>query len=136
MRFLIDENLTSHGERMPRLCGQIVTDFSQSQLLHELIRHGMVVETRESSHYLEGHYIEVHGDAAISIERVDDKVFWIGGDADDPRTLIQDAQALSLALSNIGLRHRLEVYDNESHSLGYCHWSWPQDTPVASTTAM
>ena len=121
---------------MPLLCGQIETDFSRSLLLRGLIRHGMVGETRESSHYREGHYIQIHLDSDITIERIEQNEFLIRGDADDPSTLKRDSEALSLSLAKIGLRHRLEIYDDEHQLIGYSHWNWPLETPAPSDTAI
>jgi len=123
-----------YGASMPLLCGQIETDFSRAQLLRGLIRHGVLPEMRESSHYEEGKYIRIHLDSYMAIERIEDKEFLIRGDAHEPTGLIRDAESLSSALANIRLRHRMEIYNREKNLVGYCHWSWPLDAKAESTT--
>lgn len=49
----------------------------------------------------------------------------IDADADSVAEMMQGARLVSNALSQAGVRHRFEIYDDRRNLAGYLHHDWP-----------
>jgi hypothetical protein len=49
----------------------------------------------------------------------------IDADADTVEDMIRDATLVSDALSQAGVKHRFEIYDENRAMVGYLHHKWP-----------
>ena len=75
------------------------------------------------------------GRYSIRIEDCDHFVFQgYGGDLGDPSVdadadslerMLHDGGRVSEALSDAGIRHRFELYDDDERLVGYLHHNWP-----------
>ena len=111
------------------------TEFGLKDLAVALRTDLLHARRRESCHYKGGEYVLVElGDAEVRIEQVDEPddapseflVHFDGdeGDAGD-RGLRVLAGTVSSRLVEVGLRHRIEIYDGTT-LVEYLHCNWPQ----------
>jgi hypothetical protein len=109
--------------------GQVMTDLAVPALADALERAGLRTQRRESSLFQGGEYVSLWGHPGVvsSLERVEPGEYLARGDADTVDALEPVARALSGALTGLGMRHRLEVYDDDGTLAAYFHHQFPQD---------
>lgn len=110
--------------------GGAVTDLPMAALADALRRAGIPAEVRESSLFTGGRYVRAvtASDVDCSFERIEPAEYLVRGDADRLGQLEPFARALSAALTEAGVRHRLEVYAEDESLAAYLHHQWPQDS--------
>ena len=116
-------------EREPYLAGEIDTTLYLSKLFEQLSETSLVVEYRDSAHYIGNRYIRIGwGDVFFTVEDTMDRVMLVNGEANTLEGLIDAALHFSQALTNADMCHRLEVYDGVKPDIQqYFHHRWEQE---------
>lgn len=93
---------------------------SKAELLNAIQASGFRVVSTEFS-------IRVSGSGSIVFRHLVGDVCppAIDGDASTTTELFRDAAVVSSALAAAGIRHRLEIYDDEQNCAGCFHHQWP-----------
>lgn len=112
------------------MSGTVMTDLPRHALAEALRRAGIPAQVRQSSHYADGEYVRAGGESGVycSLERASPSEYLVRGDAEGVEALETYARALSAALAGLGVRHRLELYDEEGALAAYVHHQWPRDS--------
>jgi hypothetical protein len=112
---------------MTTVHGQIDAGLTLEALGAALTAGGLAPEARRSAHSTGGRYVRLRSEGAeLSFERVSDAEILVLGDSEGHAPLRALAWAASRALAAAGLRHRLEVYEEEDDRLAaYLHHGWP-----------
>jgi hypothetical protein len=94
------------------VAGTLKSELTPEDLSARFAQLGIVSEVRDSQHYSTGEYLRVpHADVHIALERASRGEYLIRADADSDAILNELCVRLSAQLSNAGLRHKLEIYD-------------------------
>ena len=101
------------------ICGQLEGMFTPETLGSVLAAQGLKVHTNrysvrvtDCSHFK----FEIsNGDVAVD------------ADAGSVHEMLLDTERVSVALTNAGVRHCFEVYDDHNTQAGYFHFEWPQN---------
>jgi len=114
------------------LAGQLITPLAVDALAAALAGQGIAAEARESSLHTGGRYLRVHADPAdpadLTLERIEDDEYLARGYADVLEPLAAIAGRVSSALARLGIRHRLELYEDRFPiPVIYLHHQWPQE---------
>lgn len=108
------------------LFGQALTDLPPAALVDVLRRAGLDARYRESAHRVGGAYVRVDGPGAdCSLERGEPGEYLVHDAAGEREALEALARTLSAALAEIGVRHRLELYDDDDPSGACFRHQWP-----------
>jgi hypothetical protein len=110
-----------------RLFGQALTDLPPAALADALRRAGLDARYRESAHRVGGAYVRVDGPggADCSLERGEPGEYLVHDAGGEREPLEALARALSAALAKLGVRHRLELYDDGDPSGASPLHRWP-----------
>lgn len=110
-----------------RLFGQALTNLLPDDLATALRRTGLDARYRESAHRFGGAYVRVDGPggADCSLERGGPGEYLVHDAAGERGALEALARALSTALGKLGVRHRLELYDDGDSSDAGPRHRWP-----------
>ena len=108
------------------LSGMLETGARLNCLASRLARAGLSVEIRDSCHYEGGRYIRVNEGCHLTLERLNAREYLVTGDADSVDQMLPAVTRLSQTLSDLGIRHRFEVSDDQSPVFHYLHHRWPQ----------
>src|SRR4051812_12756773 len=108
------------------LSGQIETGIGLCRLSRRPAPAGPRVEIGESCHYQGGRYLRVDEGCHLTLERINAREYLAAGDADSVDQMLPPVTRLSRALSNLGIRHRFEVSDDQSPVVHYLNHLWPQ----------
>lgn len=108
--------------------GGAATHLSVDALADALRRAGIPATVRESALFTGGGYVRAVTTSGVdcSFERIEPAEYLVRGDADRLDQLELFARALSAALAQAGVRHRLEVYAEDESLAAYLHHLWPQ----------
>lgn len=108
--------------------GGAMTDLPPAALAGAMRRGGIPATVRESSLFEGGTYIRAATPPGVdcSFEHIEPTEYLIRGDADGLDALDPFARTLSAALTQAGVRHRLEVYGEDESLAAYHHHQWPQ----------
>lgn len=109
------------------LFGQALTNLLPNELAHALRRAGLDARYRESAHRSGGAYVRVDGPggADCSLERGEPGEYLVHDAGGGREALEALARALSAALAGLGVRHRLELYDDGDPSGAGPRHTWP-----------
>jgi hypothetical protein len=106
------------------LFGQALTNLLPDGLATALRRAGLNARYRESAHRFGGAYVRVDGPggADCSLERGEPGEYLVHDAGGEREALESLARALSAALAKLGVRHRLELYDDGDPSSPRSLW--------------
>ena len=109
------------------LFGQALTDLLPNDLADALRRAGLDARYRESAHRFGGAYVRVDGPGGVdcSLERGEPGEYLVHDAGGERQALEALASALSAALAKLGVRHRLELYDDGDPSGADAPLLWP-----------
>ena len=113
-----------------QMAGQVHTKLRPRALAARLKTAGLNVQVRESCQYKGGCYIRLHEGAYFTLERVEASEYLAHADADSVEQMRTTAGRVSRALAELDIRHRFEVYDEQSRLAHYLHHLWPETTSV------
>lgn len=100
------------------LCGVAAHPSSPAHFSDVMAISGLPASLRESSHYREGEYVSLKVDGArISAEKVNDHEYLFRGEGWVVGELRALCEALSRALGENSISHKLEVYDQDDQLL-------------------
>ena len=107
------------------LAGQVMTDLTPAKLAPALQRAGLYATLKESRGEGASVWLDGVGDADCSIQPCEPGEYLVC-DAGGERGALEDlTRALSAALAGMGIRHRLELYDESHQMVVYLHLDWP-----------
>jgi hypothetical protein len=109
------------------MAGQIRADIALDALAARLKSSHVDAEIRESAHFEGGRYIRIEDEETYcSVERTAAGEFIVRGDAGSVEQLRAAALRLSAALTDLGLTHRLEVYDSQDQLAHHLNHRWDE----------
>jgi hypothetical protein len=113
-------------DRFLEVFGEIEAKLGLRSLRKVLSQAGLKAEVRESANYQGGRYLHVADREELILEQVSNGRYLLHADAAPASQICHAASRLSRALSDAGIRHRLEVYYEGTNELvHYSDHHWP-----------
>jgi hypothetical protein len=108
--------------------GEVATGLRPRSFSRWLATVGLEARVKESGHYKGAQYLRVPVgmDSDFTLERVGSGEYLAHADAPSVEQVRAVASLVSRALTELGMRHRFEVYDGQSQLAHYWHHRWPQ----------
>jgi hypothetical protein len=92
--------------------GTLATRCTLAELESLLVKEGVPVEERESSHFVGGRYLRIHEPGVhMTLERVSEREYLCRADAEVQASLSSACLRLAGKLAALGVGYRLELYD-------------------------
>jgi hypothetical protein len=109
------------------VAAQVMTHLTPAELAPALRRAGLDAHLGQSTY--KGAWVTLAGagDLDCSLQPNDSGEYLLRDGCGERRALEELARALSAALSRMGIRHRMELYDENHHMFDYLHHDWPLD---------
>jgi hypothetical protein len=112
-----------------RLAGQVMTSLTPAELTPALRSAGLRATLTESRGEGPSVWLDAVGDADCSIQPYEPGEYLVCDAGGELGALDDLARSLSAALTGMGIRHRLEVYDEDHDMSSYLHHDWPLSDP-------
>ena len=106
---------------------QITTDLTPAELAPLLRREGLGAHFSQSTWKGAWVWLEGTGDFDCSLQPTQPGEYLLRDGFGERRALETLARNLSSALVRLGIRHRMELYDENQHMFDYLHYDWPPD---------
>jgi hypothetical protein len=110
-----------------QVAARVMTDLTPAELVPMLRLEGLDAHFRQSTY--KGAWVRLQGadDFDCSLQPNEPGEYLLRDGFGERRALEALARDLSSALVRMGIRHRMELYDEDHHMFDYLHHDWPLD---------
>lgn len=111
----------------PQVAAQVMTHLTPAELVPLLRREGLDAHFTQSTHKGAWVWLEGANDLDFFLEPIAPGEYLLRDGFGERGPLEDLTRSLSAALVRMGIRHRMELYDENKHMFDYLHHDWPPD---------
>lgn len=109
------------------VAAQIITDLSPTELVALLRQEGVDAHLKESAYSSASIRLKGRGDIDGFLQSADPGEYLLRDGLGERHAMEALSRGLSAALLRLGIRHRVELYDEHDRMFDYLHHDWPLD---------
>ena len=109
------------------VAAQVMTELTPAELVPLLRGEGLDAHFCQSTYKGAWVWLEGADDTDCTLEPIEPGEYLLRDGFGERHALEPLARHLSAALVRLGIRHRMELYDEDHHMVDYLHHDWPLD---------